>query len=359
MAASPSPHVSTTSSSRRPNSRLSSSAEEPRAFALRSLPTPAVPLLLSPPSRRDSIRPLLLPLLALAAATLSCIEFDPASPNAVASRPQFIYTTSSNPPSTSSSILRAHTSQRRRRALAALEAQDANCVTRIPDHWRLRGGKGGAKAPTEDPEKAREALLKAVKKEGGKKGQDLIGMSEMGGMKFFCASLDHPDGQRDLMELSLRHMNKDVNPAMEERVGGAGSVGKMLFSAGIKKLGILANVPKEVLDLGVRADEWLQHVLNETGMNGILNVSDANSTLAYGEVPLDPSINAYPLKVKDSAIPHSIAYLRSKGVFPDRDDESSEIVYGDDDFPDEDEEDEDEELDQLAETAKRIQNLGM
>lgn len=78
------------------------------------------------------------------------------------------------------------------------------------------GGKGGGKeekkpaaaaAAPEDADKAakeaakaREKLLKAAIKEGGKKGVELEGASDMGGLDFFCTSVDVPDGDAELLE---------------------------------------------------------------------------------------------------------------------------------------------------------------
>mmetsp|Transcript_26128 Transcript_26128/g.43713 ORF Transcript_26128/g.43713 Transcript_26128/m.43713 type:complete len:181 (-) Transcript_26128:140-682(-) len=175
------------------------------------------------------------------------------------------------------------------------------------------------------------------------------------GMEFFCTSLDQCNGEFDLMLESLKSMNKDVNPAMLESVGGAGSVGKMLFSAGLERLAILAHVPAEKTDK-VSAEKWMQYVCDQTGLDSIV-VKGSNETVAMGEVPLNASINAYPLKVKDNAIPHAIAYLKSQGVFPERDDESSDIVYGDDDFPDEDD-DADDAIDRTVKDLEKLQAIG-
>ncbi|GAB5366412.1 hypothetical protein AAMO2058_001141500 [Amorphochlora amoebiformis] len=217
---------------------------------------------------------------------------------------------------------------------------------------RFRGGEA-----EEDVD--REKLLKAVRKEGGKKGQDLIGMAEMGGMQYFCASVDKCDGEFDLLQESLNSMNKEVPKDTDEKTGGAGSIGKMLFSAGVKRLAIVAHVPPP-LNEKVDASAWLGEVLLQTGGNGKI-VGDSNSTIAFAQIPLDAANNFYPIKVKDEAIPHAIRHLKSLGVFPDRDDESSDIVYGDDDFPDyeeggeEDQEEEEDEEEDHDEVAKKLE----
>ena len=46
-----------------------------------------------------------------------------------------------------------------------------------------------------------------------------------------------------------------------------------------------------------------------------------------------PAKGLYPIKLKDAMLQTSIAYLQKIGVFPDKDDSSDEMVFGDDDFP--------------------------
>jgi hypothetical protein len=37
--------------------------------------------------------------------------------------------------------------------------------------------------------------------------------------------------------------------------------------------------------------------------------------------------------MKEPSITEGISYLKAKGLFPDKDDDSDEMVFGDDDFP--------------------------
>jgi hypothetical protein len=105
-------------------------------------------------------------------------------------------------------------------------------------------------------------FIKTVEKEGGKKGQDILGVSEMGGLQFFCTSIDTPDGDLALVNVCLNAMNKPVDEAAEERRGGAGEVGKMLFSSGVNQLAIVAKIPQADK---INATEWMQHVANLVG----------------------------------------------------------------------------------------------
>merc|ERR1712054_740891 len=93
--------------------------------------------------------------------------------------------------------------------------------------------KGGdAEKTPEELAKMAEKKLKAVTKEGGKKGVEIEGACDMGGMAFFCTQLDEPDGDMDLLEKGFAAMNAEPDPTEEERRGGAGKVGKVVFSAG-------------------------------------------------------------------------------------------------------------------------------
>merc|ERR1711937_699682 len=62
---------------------------------------------------------------------------------------------------------------------------------------------------------------------------------------------------------------------------------------------------------------------------------------AKAEIKNDADKGLFVLKLKDSAISESINYLKSKGLFPDKvDDSDDEYVFGDDDFPEAGEEEE-------------------
>merc|ERR1719388_492340 len=87
--------------------------------------------------------------------------------------------------------------------------------------------------------------MKKVIKEGGKRGVEIEGAADMGGLQFFCTSVDEPECDLDLLEECMTAMNAKSDPSEEERKGGSGHVGKMIFSAGDDKLALLAYVPDE------------------------------------------------------------------------------------------------------------------
>merc|ERR1711907_222642 len=99
----------------------------------------------------------------------------------------------------------------------------------------------GAAAPEVD----RKALLKKAVKEGGKRGVEIEGAADMGGLQFFCTAVDSPEGDMELLLECVKAMNAKSDPTEEERKGGSGHIGKMIFSAGDPRLAIVAYVPEE------------------------------------------------------------------------------------------------------------------
>merc|ERR1712086_529541 len=97
----------------------------------------------------------------------------------------------------------------------------------------------------EEKAEARKKQLKKVIKEGGKRGVEIEGAADMGGLQFFCTSVDEPAGDLEMLLESAKAMNTKSDPTEEERKGGSGNIGKMVFSAGTARLAMVAYVPKE------------------------------------------------------------------------------------------------------------------
>merc|ERR1711874_867314 len=133
--------------------------------------------------------------------------------------------------------------------------------------------------------------LKKIIKEGGKKGVEIEGAADMGGMQFFNTVVDLCDGQLDLLEESMKAMNAESDPTEEERKGGSGSIGKMIFSAGEEQLAVLAYTPETKLDQ-ICCEDWLKAVLSTQG-GEVLSVT---KTLCMGRVKTDKDKNVFPLK---------------------------------------------------------------
>ncbi|OZJ02776.1 hypothetical protein BZG36_03487 [Bifiguratus adelaidae] len=172
--------------------------------------------------------------------------------------------------------------------------------------------------------------LKAVIKEGGKRGVEIIGVAEMGGLEFFCTKVEEPEGDVELTVESMNAMNKEIDPNDEESKGGSGSVGKMIFSTSNSNLAVVAYVPTDKQDK-INAKDWLSEII--TPYEG--EVIEGNATLAKGLIKADVDKGRFTLKVRDEALSNSIAYLRARKLFPEQEDDSDDdFVMGDDDLGD-------------------------
>jgi len=183
-----------------------------------------------------------------------------------------------------------------------------------------------APKPPEDPAKK----LKKVIKEGGKRGVEIEGAADMGGLQFFCTSVDEPEGDVELLTKCVEAMNQKSDPTEEERKGGSGHIGKMVFSCGVDHLAVLAYVPEDKrgeLDCA----EWLNTVLSTQPGHKMLAKDAAVST---GIIPANADKGIFPLKIREPLILEANNFLRKKGLFPEDDgSDDDECVFGDDDFP--------------------------
>lgn len=184
----------------------------------------------------------------------------------------------------------------------------------------------------EEIKKEQEKKMKKVIKEGGKRGVEIDGAADMGGLQFFCTSCEEPDGDLELLGVCLDAMNAESDPAEEERKGGSARIGKMVFSAGTNQLAVIAYVP-QALAKGIDTKEWLEKVLALFGGEVVSVTSGGKDVKACGIVKADSDKQKFPLKMKEPCITEAITFLKTKGLFPDKDDDSDELVFGDDDFP--------------------------
>merc|ERR1711972_170229 len=189
-----------------------------------------------------------------------------------------------------------------------------------------------AGAETKTPEQVeadRKAQMKKAVKEGGKRGVEIEGAADMGGLQFFCTSVDVPEGDLELLESCVKAMNAKSDPTEEERKGGSGHIGKMIFSAGTEQLAVAAYVPEEKKKELV-AEEWLKSVLSlHSG-----ELVSSSESLCMGVVKANADKGVFPLKIREPMIVEANNVLRKKGLFPEDDgDSDDEMVFGDDDFP--------------------------
>merc|ERR1711920_727180 len=136
-----------------------------------------------------------------------------------------------------------------------------------------------------------------VIKEGGKRGVEIEGAADMGGLQFFCTSMDLPEGDIELLTESLKAMNAESDPTEEERKGGSGKIGKMIFSAGAEQLAVVAYVP-EAKQSEISCEEWLKTVLGTQGGSVLAVAKD----VCTGAVKTDSDKNVFPLKIREAMI---------------------------------------------------------
>merc|ERR1712190_682954 len=122
--------------------------------------------------------------------------------------------------------------------------------------------------------------------------------------------------------------NEKADPTEEERKGGSGHVGKMIFSAGTDQLAVVAYVP-EAKQSELSCEEWLKTVLDS--QNGA--VTTTGKAICQGKVLANADKGIFPLKIRESMILEANNFLRKKGLFPEGDSDDDEMVFGDDDFP--------------------------
>lgn len=190
------------------------------------------------------------------------------------------------------------------------------------------GKKEKPAAALSDKEKAK--LLKNALKEGGKKGQDICGLSDMGGVKFFHVSVESPEGDWELMDKVFEGFNLEVDESAEDRKGGAGGLGKVILSYNDDKLIWICHLPEEIQkEKNVDIKAWNANVIEVTGGS----VVSETPTVIKGEAKANPDANKYSIKMRDEAINRCYIWLQDQKLVL-ADDSDDDIAYGDDDFPD-------------------------
>ena len=63
---------------------------------------------------------------------------------------------------------------------------------------------------------------------GGKKGVEISGAADMGGLDFFNTQLEQCKGKVNLLEMAMHAMNKDIDAAEEESKGGDDAAVKLV-----------------------------------------------------------------------------------------------------------------------------------
>merc|ERR1712232_771814 len=195
-------------------------------------------------------------------------------------------------------------------------------------HQEKKEKEQAEKPKDEKPAENASYKLKKVKKEGGKRGVEIEGAADMGGLQFSCTSVDLPEGDLEMLKVSMDAMNEKSDPTEEERKGGSGHIGKMVFSAGVEQLAVVAYVPTEK-QKELSCEEWLKTVLDTQGGK----IESKGKDVCTGFVKADGDKNVFPLKIREPMILEANNFLRKKGLFPEDNDDDDDYVFGDDDFP--------------------------
>merc|ERR1719460_2389757 len=146
----------------------------------------------------------------------------------------------------------------------------------------------GAEVPEKLSGEKMEKKMKKIIKEGGKRGVEIEGAADMGGLQFFCTTMDEPGGDVDLLYESMRAMNAKSDPSEEERKGGSGRIGKMLISKdqADSKVALVAYCPPAKHG-ELKADQWMQDILKTLG-GGEMLYGDAYT--AKAEIKNDAAV---------------------------------------------------------------------
>uniref|UniRef100_A0A7S0UNC4 Uncharacterized protein n=1 Tax=Polytomella parva TaxID=51329 RepID=A0A7S0UNC4_9CHLO len=169
--------------------------------------------------------------------------------------------------------------------------------------------------------------IKASKKEGGKKGVDICGMSDLGGVKYFNVSLETCDGSLELLDAALEGFNAEVDEAAEERKGGASNLGKLLLSAGDKTVAILCNIPKSLQESNpeVTMADWVNRLV--AACEGA-EVAERVETETVIKLLINGNTEKglFPLKMRDAAQDAGFKFVKEKGLIPADDDSDDYVV---------------------------------
>eukprot|EP00854_Cymbomonas_tetramitiformis_P011991 gene11991-14167_t len=204
------------------------------------------------------------------------------------------------------------------------------------DKKAAKAAEKAAKA-AEKAAKDKAKLIKTVEKEGGKKGVEIAGAADLGGLEFFCCNMMLVGGSVEMLKLSMAAMNKESDPSEEEMKGGSGHVGKMIFSAtaeDVEGAGVafVAYVPDSLKEK-VDVKDWANEIITKFPPTAEI-VEEAPNVIA-GFVKSDPDNGRFLLKDKDNLLPIARDYLKSKNAIPQVEQDSDDDMEWANDAEDE------------------------
>lgn len=167
--------------------------------------------------------------------------------------------------------------------------------------------------------------LKLVKREGGERGVELDGASQLGGTAHFASCVKYPRGDVNLLLESMKAMNQEmpaVTRAHAGRAGGAANVAKMIFSCNNEQCAVVTYVPPNLQEV-LPASVWHQEVLDWFGGE----VIEQSAGQSVGVVPGDGTLFIKAMKQKATEILVRAQLMSAENAH------DGEAEFGDHDLP--------------------------
>jgi len=168
-----------------------------------------------------------------------------------------------------------------------------------------------------------DAATASALKEGNRWGRQIDANTRETGQSFFCVAVESADGDFSLLETCLSAMNESCP-----------NIGKMIFSASLSHLAVLAYIPKKLRGAdseGISCFDWLQSVSFVIG--GKLLEHSATEAVETRRMVVESASGVFPFKLKEVGITAAIAFLKAHNLFPDDDEDDEWQMKTFDDFP--------------------------
>ena len=190
---------------------------------------------------------------------------------------------------------------------AGRAAEDCRCPDTEEDDVR-------APAALWFPATDRKEKLERVLKEGRKRGREIKDAADIDNLEFFCTSVDEPNGDIEMLIESMNAMNGDCKPDEKEQKVCSSHICKMIFSAGISQVAIVAYIPSAYTG-DVDGKDWLEFVVSL--YDGEIVKQQGN--LHIGKVDANPDKRVFPLKIQEFLIQEASYYhdCRHSGIHSD------------------------------------------
>jgi len=156
-------------------------------------------------------------------------------------------------------------------------------------------------------EKKQQEKMNDVLAEGSKKGSNISGLFKEGGVEFFQFTSDVPGEDWEMMGKFMEGLNTQAE-----------NIGKIVLSAGNKKVILYCHVPKNLQEREKKScnmKEWLSAVMKT--IEG--KITEETDEYIKAEAVKDPKDERHPTKLRDEAFSQGFPYLRKVGLIPEED----------------------------------------